>query len=41
VEKHKSFARKHDGKKPLGRLSHKWESTSEMDLKETGWKGVD
>jgi hypothetical protein len=41
VEKHKSFVRKHDGKKPLGRLRHKWENTIEMDLKETGWKGVD
>jgi len=36
VEKHKSFVRKHDGKKLLGRLRHKLDNTIEMDLKETG-----
>ena len=41
MEKHKSSVRKHDRKKLLGRLRHKWENTTEMDLKETGWKGVD
>jgi hypothetical protein len=32
VEKHKSFVRKHNRKKPLGRLRHKWENNIEMDL---------
>jgi hypothetical protein len=41
VDKHKSFVRKHDRKKPLGRLRHKWKNTTEMDLKDKGWKGVD
>jgi len=40
VEDHKRFVRQHDGKKPLGKLRYKWENTTEMDLKETGWKGM-
>jgi hypothetical protein len=41
VEKHKSVLKKHNRKKPLGRLRHKWENNIEMNLKQTGWKGVD
>jgi hypothetical protein len=28
---------KPDGKRPLGRLRHRWEYNIKMDLKETGW----
>ena len=41
MEEHKRFVRKHDRKKPLGRLRYKWENTIEMDIKERGWKGMD
>jgi hypothetical protein len=41
VEKHKSFVRKHNRKKLLGRLRHKSDNNIETDLKETGWKGMD
>jgi hypothetical protein len=30
-----------EGRKPLGRPRHSWENTIRMDLRETGWKGVD
>jgi len=29
------------GKKPLGRLSHRWEDNSKMDLQEVGSGGMD
>ena len=28
---------KPEGKKPLGRLRHKWEDNIKMDLEEVGW----
>jgi hypothetical protein len=31
---------KHEGKRPLGRLRHRWEDIAKMDLQEEGW-GVD
>jgi hypothetical protein len=30
---------KPEGKKPLGRLRHRWEDNIEIDLKEFGWGG--
>jgi hypothetical protein len=32
---------KPDGKRPLRRPIHKWENNIRMDLRETGWEGVD
>jgi hypothetical protein len=29
------------GKRPLGRLRHRWEDGIKMDLKEMGWEGVE
>jgi len=34
------FVWKFYGKRPLGRLKHKWEDTIKMDYKEIGWKGI-
>jgi len=34
------LVRKPEGKRPLGRLRHKWEDTIKMDLK-TGCEGVE
>jgi hypothetical protein len=31
------LAGKLEGKRPLGRLSHKWEDTINIDLKKIGW----
>jgi hypothetical protein len=28
---------KPEGKRPLGRLRHRWEDNIEMDLREIGW----
>jgi ribosomal protein L19E len=30
-----------EGKRPPGRLKLRWENNTKMDLKETGWDGVD
>jgi hypothetical protein len=30
----------HEGKRPLGRPSRRWEENFEMDFKKLGWKGV-
>jgi hypothetical protein len=30
-----------EGKKPLGRPGHRWEDNIGMNVKETGWEGVD
>jgi hypothetical protein len=35
------FVGKHEGKRPLGRLKHRWEDTIKTDYKEIGWKGMD
>jgi hypothetical protein len=32
---------KPEGKKPLGRLRCRWEDGIRMDLRETGWRGVE
>jgi hypothetical protein len=29
------------GKRPLGRLRHRWEDQIKMDLREIGWEGVE
>jgi hypothetical protein len=33
--------RKHEGKRPLGRLRHRWEDNIKMDLQEVGCGGMD
>jgi hypothetical protein len=30
-----------EGKRPLGRSRHRWVDNIQMDLRETGWDGVD
>jgi len=35
------FDGKHEGKRPLGRFRRRCEDNIRMDLRETGWKGVD
>jgi hypothetical protein len=35
------LAGKTEGKRPLGRLRHRWEDNIRMDLKEIGWGGMD
>jgi hypothetical protein len=37
----KILARKPEGKRPLGRLSCRWEDNVGMNLREIGWEGVD
>jgi hypothetical protein len=37
----KIIVRNLEGKKPLGRHSHRWEDNIEMDLKEIGCEGMD
>jgi len=37
---YKTLVGKHEGKRPLGRPRHKWEHNIIMDLRETGWEGV-
>jgi len=32
---------KPEGKRPLRRPEHKWEHNIRIDLRKTGWKGVD
>jgi hypothetical protein len=32
---------KPEGKKPLGRLRRRWDDNTKMDLRETGWGGMD
>jgi len=32
---------KHEGKRPLGRPSHRWEDNFKMDLQEVGWGDMD
>jgi hypothetical protein len=32
--------KKAEGKRPVGRHSHRWEDNTEMDLKEVSWEGV-
>jgi len=35
------LARKHGRKRPLGRTRRSWENNIKMDVRETGWSGVD
>jgi hypothetical protein len=35
------FVGKPEGKRPLGRLRHRWEDTIKMDIQEVGWGVVD
>jgi hypothetical protein len=32
---------KSEGKRPVGRLRHRWEDNIRMDLMEIGWEGMD
>jgi hypothetical protein len=32
---------KPEGKRPLGRPTHRWVDSIKMDFRETGWDGVD
>jgi hypothetical protein len=32
---------KFEGKRTLGRHKHRWKDSSEMDLEEMGWEGVE
>jgi hypothetical protein len=32
---------KQEGKTPIGRPRHRWEDNIKMDLRETGWGGMD
>jgi hypothetical protein len=38
---YKILVGKSQGKRPLGRLNHRWEGNILMDLRETEWEGVD
>jgi hypothetical protein len=35
---HKILVGKHEGKRPLGRSSHRWDDNIRMNLMEIGWK---
>jgi len=32
---------KHEGKRPLGKLRHRWEENIKMDLQEVVWRSMD
>jgi hypothetical protein len=32
---------KHEGKRPLGKPSHRWENNIKLDLQEVGWGGIE
>lgn len=38
---YRALVRKPKEKRPLGRPGHRWENTTEMNLRETGWDGMD
>jgi hypothetical protein len=38
---YKFLVGKPKGKRPLGRMRHKWVDGIRMDLRETGWKGFE
>jgi hypothetical protein len=38
---YRDLARKPEGKRPLGKPSHRWEDNIQMDLWEVGWGGMD
>jgi len=37
---HGILVKKAEGKRPVGRHSHRWEDNTEVDLKEVRWEGV-
>jgi hypothetical protein len=37
----RTLAGKPEGKRPLGRPRHRWVGNVKMDLRETGWGGMD
>jgi hypothetical protein len=37
----KIFIGKFEGKRPLGRHRRKWEDSTRMDVRKTGWESVD
>jgi hypothetical protein len=41
INAYKILAEKPEGTRPLGRLKHRGEGNSRMDLREVGWEGVD
>jgi hypothetical protein len=38
---HAMIVRKSEGKRPFGRLRHRWEDNIKMDLMDIVWQGVD
>jgi hypothetical protein len=40
-ELYKLLVGKLKGKRPLGRMRHRWEDGIKMDLREIGWDGVE
>ena len=38
---YKVLVRRHEGKRPLGRLRCRWEDSTKMDLQEVGQEGLD
>jgi hypothetical protein len=40
-EEYRIFARKPEGKRPLGRPRRRWVGNIKMDLTEIGWDGMD
>jgi hypothetical protein len=38
---YKVLARKAEGRRPLGRRRHRWEDGIEIDLRLSGWEGVE
>jgi hypothetical protein len=38
---HNTMVGKPKGKRPFGRLRHRWEDNTRMDLREALWEGVD
>jgi len=34
------LAGKAEGRRPLGRLRHRWEDNNKMDFQEVGWEGA-
>jgi hypothetical protein len=38
---YRTFVRKSEGKRPLGKPRRRWVNNIKMDLREIGWDGVD
>jgi hypothetical protein len=41
VKRNRILVAKPEGKRPLGRQSHRWVVNIKMDLREIGWHGMD